>query len=195
MTWTPDTTFINGLDFFTAAAERLDPDDWAKPSPCESWRGLDVLGHVGVATRFGTALLAGDAPEWAPHDPPGDAVDGDPLEWWSALVGPAKAAVGGVDLSKVVDSPIGRRSIGEGLSFPALDLFIHGWDVAATAGHKVEIPEAAIEFGHMVIDPLPEDMKRSARVFAAEVNVGADASPTNRMIAWTGRDPGWTPPG
>lgn len=193
MTWMPDTTFNNGLDFFTDVAARLEPDDWAKPSPCEGWQALDVLGHVGIATRFGVALLAGKAPEWVPVDPPRDSVEGDPFEWWAALVDPAKAAVSGTDLAKVVDSPRGRRSIGEGLSFPAFDLFVHGWDLARTTGHDVEIPQEAIDFGHQVIDPIPDDMKRSQRVFAAEMAVGDDASPTDRVIAWTGRDPHWTP--
>ncbi len=195
MTWTPDTTFTTGLDFFSAAVGQLEPDDWSKPSPCDGWQGLDVLGHVGVAVRFGTTLLAREAPAWSPVDPPRAAVEGEPGEWWASLVGPAKAAVADVDLTEVVDSPFGRRSIGEGLSFPALDLFVHAWDLARTGGYEVEIPQEAIDFAHSVVDPVPDDMKRSARVFGPEVEVASDATPTDRAIAWSGRDPSWTPPG
>lgn len=88
---------------------------------------------------------------------------------------------------------MGRRSIGEGLSFPALDLFIHARDIGRVVGADVEIPAEAIEFAHAVIDPIPAGQVRSPRVFAAEVSPPPDATPTQRFIAWTGRDPRWGP--
>lgn len=54
MTLQPDAVFIEGLDFFTAAVGRLDTSDWERRSPCEGWRALDVLGHVGAAVEFET---------------------------------------------------------------------------------------------------------------------------------------------
>ena len=81
-------------------------------------RALDVLGHVGQGTRFGTLLLEGAQPAWAPVEPPGAAVDGTPGEWWEQLADQARTAVAGADLSRVLDSPRGQRSIAEGLSFP-----------------------------------------------------------------------------
>lgn len=57
MTWQPDAAFIDGLNFFTSAVSRLVASDWERPSPCEGWRTLDVLGHVGAAVQFGTLLL------------------------------------------------------------------------------------------------------------------------------------------
>jgi uncharacterized protein (TIGR03086 family) len=152
-----------------------------------------VLGHVGSAVRFGTKLLRDDRPVWEPVDPPGSAVEGDPGSWWQTLVGPAREALSGVELSRVVESPMGRRSIGEGLSFPALDLFVHAWDLSRVVGVDVEVPVEAIEFARGVIDPIPAEQVRSPRVFAAEVAPLPDATPTQRFIAWTGRDPRWAP--
>ena len=188
-----DVAFLGGLDFFSAVVARMGASDWDRPSPCRGWRALDVLGHVGSAVRFGTELLRGDRPVWAPVDPPGAAVDGDPVAWWEALAGPAREAVSGVELSRVVESPLGKRSIGEGLSFPALDLFVHAWDLGRAVGADVEIPAEAIEFAHSVIDTLPAEQVRSPRVFAPEVAPAASATPTQRFIAWTGRDPHWAP--
>ncbi|MHB1615356.1 MAG: maleylpyruvate isomerase family mycothiol-dependent enzyme, partial [Actinomycetes bacterium] len=143
-----DVVFLDGLDFFTSAVARLDASDWGRESPCSGWRAVDVLGHVGSAVRFGTKLLRDDGPVWEPVDPPGAAVQGDPGSWWGALVGPAREAVSGVDLSRVVDSPMGRRSIGEGLSFPALDLFVHAWDLRRVVDADLDIPAEVIEFAH-----------------------------------------------
>ncbi len=188
-----DTIFLDGLDFFTDAVVRLQASDWDRASPCSGWRAVDVLGHVGSAVRFGTKLLRDESPVWEPVDPPGSAVEADPGSWWEALVGPAREAVRDADLSRVVESPMGRRSIGEGLSFPALDLFVHAWDVVRAVDVDVEIPTEVIEFAHAVIDPIPVEQVRSPRVFGTEVAPPSDATPTQRFIAWTGRDPYWEP--
>ena len=86
---------------------------------------------------------------------------------------------------------MGRRSTGEGLSFPALDLYIHGWDIAKSAGFDLVIPAEAIEFAHAVIDPIPSEQVRNARVFAAEKPAPADSTDSEAFLAWTGRDPAW----
>lgn len=190
MTWTADRCYREGLDFFSAQVDAIGSGDWALPSPCQGWTALDVLGHVGTGTMFGTALLRGDAPAWNPPDgSPGQVVDGDPAQWWHAMVGPAKAAIEGVDLTEIVDSPMGKRSIGDGLSFPAIDLFVHGWDLARAAGHDAEIPAEAIEFAHGALDRIPADMLRSPRTFGNEVPVSENASASDKFLAWTGRTP------
>lgn len=189
MTWTPDVAYLTGIDFFDGIVHRIDAQDWRCPSPCAGWTALDVLGHVGTAIEFGTRLLRGEQPEWHPVDPPGRAVSGDPARWWSAKVEPAKGAVRGVDLTREVDSPTGRRSIGQGLSFPAVDLFVHGWDLARSSGIDVDIPDEAIEFTRQAVDGFPPEQVRSPRVFGAAVESAPDATATERFIAWTGRDP------
>jgi uncharacterized protein (TIGR03086 family) len=191
VTLQPDAAFLQGLDFFGGAVGQLSPADWERDSPCQGWRALDVLGHVGQATRFGTALLQGTRPDWSPVEPPGALVEGGPEAWWTGLAGPADAAVSGVDLTREVESPAGRRSIGAGLSFPALDLYIHGWDIARAGGVDLVIPAEAIEFAHAVIDPVPEDRVRNGRVFAAVRPAPAGATDSEAFLAWTGRDPAW----
>jgi uncharacterized protein (TIGR03086 family) len=173
---------------------RLSAEDWGRASPCQDWRALDVLGHVGQATRFGTLLLQGARPDWSPADPPGTLVEGVPDAWWTGLAGQARDAVDGVDLSREMDSPAGRRSVGEGLSFPALDLYIHGWDIAKSGGIDLVIPAEAIEFAHAVIDPVPAERVRNSRVFAAEKPAPANATDSEAFLAWTGRDPAWRAP-
>lgn len=195
MSWSPDTVFVEGLAFFSTSVTLLQDADWQRPSPCSEWTALDVLGHVGTAVGFGTALLRGEQPAWSPSDPPGTNVEGDPRGWWNALVASARRAVGGVDLTTVIESPVGRRSIGDGLSFPALDLFIHGWDLARSIGKDVVIPAEVVEFAQVAFAPIPSERMRSSRVFADALAPPSDATPTEEFIAWTGRNPRWTPPG
>lgn len=192
MPWTPDVAYLTGLDFFDEIVRSVGAVGWNRPSPCTNWMAVDVLGHVGIAVEFGTKLLRDERPEWQQIEPPGEAVSDDPAQWWAAKVETAKDAVHGVDLAKEVDSPLGRRSIGQGLSFPAVDLFVHGWDLARSVGRDFEISDEAIAFAHAVIDPVPTEQVRSPRVFAAEVTAPDDATATQIFIAWTGRNPFWT---
>lgn len=194
VTLQPDVVFLQGLDFFSGAIRQLSAEDWHRASPCQNWRALDVLGHVGQATRFGTLLLQGGQPSWSPVEPPGAVVEGSPGEWWDGLANPVRSVVDEVDLSREVDSPMGRRSIGQGLSFPALDLYIHGWDIAKSAGFNPAIPDDVIEFAHSILDPIPAEQIRAPQVFAAEKPVPAGATDSEAFLAWTGRDPAWRAP-
>lgn len=189
MSATPDAVYVAGLDFFGAVVSEVPSGAWDAQSPCEGWRARDVLGHIGAGVRFGTALLGGASPVWTPIDPPGDAVEGDPATWWAGLVPDAKRAVEGVDLTRVVDSPVGRRTIAEGLTFPAVDLFVHAWDLGRAVGLVVEIPDGVIDFATAVSAPLPAEQIRNPRVFAAEVEPPPGATRSEAFLAWTGRDP------
>ena len=191
MTWQSDEAFLEGLDFFSEVVAQVPSERWSHPSACSGWSALDVLGHVGGVVKFGTALINGEKPAWGGAvASPGSAIQGgDPASWWSALVGPARSAVSGADLAAVIDSPMGPRSIGEGLAFPAADCFVHAWDIAHPLGISVEVPAQAIEFAHKHLSAIPAEQLRSANVFAGEVTVDNEVSESDRFIAWTGRDP------
>ncbi|MFN8028601.1 MAG: TIGR03086 family metal-binding protein [Acidimicrobiia bacterium] len=191
MAWTSDTVYLEGLDFLSGVVGELHPLDWERPSPCAGWRAVDVLGHIGAAVEFGTRLLTTGEMQWVPPaDPPGSVVEGDPAAWWNAKVAPAKASLEGVDLTRVVQSPMGERTIAEGLSFPAIDLYVHAWDLGAAAGIPVTIPDEVVEFARGVFAPMPPEMVRSPGIFGTEIAVG-DESPSDEFLAWTGRDPHW----
>ena len=187
-----DIVFLQGLDFFTGVVDQVGPDGWSRPTPCAGWRGVDVLGHVGAAVRFGATLLRDGEAAWKPRNPPGEAVDGDPAAWWHVIADDARDAVSGVDLSAVVDAPRGPRAVGEGLSFPALDLFVHAWDLGRSVGVEVTIPDEVMAFGRALLEHMPANQVRSAAVFADEADAPESASATEAFVAWTGRDPRWS---
>ncbi len=195
MVWSPDAAYVAGLDFFTTCVARLGRGDLLLASPCSEWTALDVLGHVGAGIDFGTRLLRGERPTWAPLDPPGDGVTGDPHRWWDLLASSARQSVAAVDLAAQVETPNGKRTIGDGLSFPALDLYVHGWDLTRSVGLDTAIPTEAIEFAHDFLDPLPAERLRHPGVFSAPVVGAPNLTTTQAFIAWTGRDPAWLPPG
>lgn len=192
MTWDSLDTYRAGLDFFTAVVDGVPAGSWQRPSPCERWRALDVLGHVGQTTEMGARILQGGEIRFDPADPPGAAVGDDPVAWWRRLAHAARVALDGVeDLDRVVESPAGPRTVRDGLSFPAVDLFVHGWDLAAATGESVTIPDEAIAFIRAMFEHVPDGVARQPGVFAPRLDAPADASPTDALIAFTGRDPSW----
>jgi len=193
MPWTADRVYLEGLDFLSGVVDEMHELDWDRPSPCAGWRAVDVLGHIGAAVEFGTRLLTTGEMQWVPPaDPPGSIVEGDPAGWWAAHVAPAQSAVYGVDLAQVVETPMGSRTIREGLSFPAIDLFVHAWDIGRTAGIEVTLPDEVVGFGRALFAPMSAERYRSPKVFGTEIAV-SDESPSDAFLAWTGRDPHWRP--
>ena len=190
MTERSDVVFVRGLDAFTGVAEQLGPDDWDRPSPCAGWTALDVLGHLGSSIGFGVSLLRGEQPTFPEAARPADLVTAEPVTYWTGLAAEARDAVAGADLDLEMDTPMGKRTVANRLAFPAIDLYVHAWDVGTAAGLTVEIPPEAIEFGHSYLDPIPTDQARGeGKAFGPELEAPGDATPTERFIAWTGRSP------
>jgi len=186
-----DVIFDRGLDAFGVVVEQLEPADWDRPSPCEGWTALDVLGHLTSSLRMGISLLRGEQPTWPEVDRPADLIDGVPVDCWRSTSALAREALDGADLDLVMDTPMGKRTVADRLAFPAIDLYVHAWDIGRAAGLDVEIPAEVIEFSHAFLDPIPADRMRGANgAFGPEVDVADDAAPTDAFIAWTGRDPG-----
>ena len=187
---TSDVLFDSGLDVFGAVVDQVPAGSWDDASPCEGWTALDVLGHLSSTIDFGISILEGEQPTWPEADRPADLVDGDPATAWRATAERARAALGGADLEQVMDTPMGPRTVADRLAFPAIDLYVHAWDIGRAAGIEVEIPDEVATFAHTYIDPFPEEVVRGPDgSFGPEVEVGANATSTERFLAWTGRDP------
>jgi uncharacterized protein (TIGR03086 family) len=185
-----DIAFRNGLDVFGAVVGAVPTSTWDAPSPCAGWTARDVLGHLGSSVSFGVSILEGRTVEWPTVDRPADLVAGGPADYWTGIAASARTALVGADLGAVRDTPMGSRTVAQGLAFPAIDLYVHSWDIGRAAGIDVVIPEDVIGFAHAHLDPIPEDRMRGPDgSFGPAVDPPADATPTELFIAWTGRTP------
>ena len=190
MTATSDVIFLRGLDAFSGVVHQVDDEAWSASTPCEGWTALDVLGHLGSAIQFGVAALQGEDFEWPTVDRPADLVEGEPRSYWAAISVRARSSLQGVDMDAEMDTPMGRRSVANRLAFPAIDLFVHAWDIGRAADVVVEVPDDVIEFSHTYIDPMPSELVRGSNgAFGPEVEPPDDASATETFVCWTGRDP------
>ncbi|SHZ28164.1 TIGR03086 family protein [Mycobacteroides abscessus subsp. bolletii] len=75
----------------------------------------------------------------------------------------------------------------------ALDeLVLHGWDLAVATGQPFELPEGTDPGLFGFITDLASDGGIPG-LFGPRVSVASDAPRFDRMLAMSGRDPGWQP--
>jgi len=163
---------------------------WHWRSPCSEWDARGVLEHV-IGFHDVLLLRPLDAKPNRPKD--------DPVGRWAATFGALDRVLrrpglgdGGVDVPPVGKRPPSRINLARLLSPLSLDVLIHTWDLARSAGQDITLdPELCRTF----LEDLPSDesvlsgsgMYRSPR----RVPEGSGAQAT--LLARLGRDPGWSP--
>lgn len=172
-------------------AEDIGTADPAGPTPCAGFTVADLRGHV---VRWMTAFAAGleDPDGRCPEDDV--AVEGDGSAQISALAGRIDAALGSApDILH-----IGGAGMPTSMAVPMIlaEYVVHGWDLAAATGARWEPDERAVEASITFMDAmLGPEFQGEGKDFGPRVEVPADAPALDRLVALTGRDPGWTPAG
>jgi uncharacterized protein (TIGR03086 family) len=151
---------------------------------CAGFTVSGVLGHMfGGATAFAPAFRGEPAPE---ADPDADA--GDITQQWRAAMVELLAAVhspGAMD--RTIASPFGEVPGAMFARYVAFDGLIHGWDLATATGQPYEPrPELLAEVDAFARSLLQPEM-RDGDTFAAEAPAPVDATPLERLVAFTGR--------
>ena len=157
----------------------LTPDDLERHTACADFTVRGVLEHmVGGATAFAAAYRGTE-----PADPdltdPLAALPGTLEDLFEAISAPGA-------LDGMVQAPFGEVPRETFARFVVLDGLVHGWDMATAAGLPYDPPAelvAAVDaFAHEALDPL-----RDGQTFADAVEPSPDATPIDRLAAYTGR--------
>jgi uncharacterized protein (TIGR03086 family) len=167
------------------------------PTPCEGMSLGALIDHVnGLALAF-TWAAAKDFPAGPSQPPSADAARLDPdwrtriperldalaAAWRSPDAWQGMTRAGGVELP---GDQAGNVAMNE--------LIVHGWDVSRATGRAYDAGEEEIEACLAFVTPAVEQSGGQGipGLFGPAVDVGADASALDRLIAMTGRDPSWT---
>jgi uncharacterized protein (TIGR03086 family) len=154
-------------------------DQLDDPTPCGKFSVQGVLDHmIGGATAFAAAFRGVDPTE--PHI--GDVL----AAFGPALSGLADAMHSPGALKRTVEAPFGEVSGTTFARFVVLDGLVHGWDLATATGQSYE-PSAALvaeadAFARQAVEPL-----RDGDTFGPAVTPPTDATPIERLVAFTGR--------
>jgi uncharacterized protein (TIGR03086 family) len=178
------------LDLLAVPVGALTPADLGRPTPCTEWDVATLLGHVLGAIRYYAELArhaeAPARPVLASVAPTDDLARLLATEADAALA--AWAAPGALD--RTVTMVLGPMRGAEALAIHAADLAVHAWDLAAARGDALTIPADLAAGALATWERVLATRDLRGIVFADPRPAPAEASPTARLVAFCGRDPG-----
>jgi uncharacterized protein (TIGR03086 family) len=175
---------IGALETQAATGARLRPAQLPLASTCPGWSVRDVLNHsIAVTLKF--ALFAAGTVD-RPQEPTGDLVSADHVLALRSAAAAARAAWASADMTRRCRLSFGTFPADLAAGINLFDALAHTWDVAAATGVMMRCDDylwrAGLDAARIVIGS-----RRDLEHYAAEIPVGADASPRNRFLAFLGR--------
>jgi uncharacterized protein (TIGR03086 family) len=172
-------------------------DQWDLPTPCAKWTLRDLLVHMVTENNGFAAAASGEAADrcaWEPvhlgPDPRRDyAASADRVVAAFAEAGPE------LWLPNISDTPFPAA---QAIGFHLLDYVVHAWDVAAALGRTIALePDLVAAAAEVAERDVPDGPRRDrpGAGFQRPVSVGSgvEDAPLDRLLAFLGRDPNWTP--
>ena len=190
----PGVTLLErSVTYALGAVGDVTPAALGSPTPCREWDLRALLEHVAGSMD---ALLEGlGAGCVGPSPPIAGRRPRDPVTAFrrraSGLLA-ACASAGGAEPPVIVgDRVLAARFL---TWVGAVELAVHGWDVARACGAERPIP-AGLARNLLAIVPLVVTDRSRGGLFAPPCAARPDAPPAERLLAFLGRDAGEGPPG
>ncbi len=167
-------------------ASGITADDLDAPTPCTNFTVRGVLGHmIGGATEFAAAFRG----EAAPEVDPGAAAGPDVVPRAGRALADLTSAIRSPGaLDRTVVAPFGEMPGDAFARFVVLDGLVHGWDLAVATHQHYEPSDLLVAevdaFARQAIAP----EMRDGETFDAAVEPPDDATPIERLAAFTGRN-------
>ena len=161
------------MEKVAGAADQLD-----SATPCEEWDMQMLLNHMLETQHYFLASGRGGDPYPPGQRPPNTISDNPVRDFEHARE----------DILTTYSDPSVIEKTGPALGIAFSDVLLHGWDVARATGQDTTMPPGLAEAAYEMIHGRFTDEQRKG-LFKPEVQVGPDASPQDRLLAYTGRDP------
>ena len=147
-------------------------------TPCPDWCVRDLLNHMLDTQRYFAGAARGENAALPAPSPP-SLLTGDPTADF------ARATAEVMD-AYAPDGVIEKT--GPALGIALSDQLLHGWDLARATNQDATMPDGLAQAAYDCIHGRLTDEQRKG-VFEREIPVGDDATPQQRLLAYTGRDP------
>jgi uncharacterized protein (TIGR03086 family) len=161
------------------------PEQMSNSTPCSEWDVRALLTHtVGVVDNIGRRVRDEDG-----VDPNAFPLDADVAAQFKAVADGTLAAWRAAGLDGDIDIGAGPMPRQAALTINLIDTTAHAWDIARATDQSEELPA---ELATLVLGLTQGFLTDDLRTFAGSdpaVAVGADATPTQRLVAFLGRKP------
>ncbi len=153
------------------------------PTPCDEWNVRTLLNHMLDTQRYFTGTARGE--DVSPPSPtPPNLLGDDPIATFEQSRS---------DLMRAFSEPGVIEQTGPVLGIACADQLLHGWDLAKATGQDPTMPEGLPAVAYQMIHGRFSDDQRKG-VFKPAVATAPDASPQDKLLAYTGREPASDPP-
>jgi len=157
------------------AGDRLDAQ-----TPCDEWDVQTLLNHMLETQQYFVRSARGEAASPPMGEPSEDLIGDDAA---SAYERGREQTIRTFSEDGVIE----RTGPSLGIAFS--DTLLHGWDLAKATGQDTTMPDGLAAAAYEIVHgAFTEDQRKG--VFKPEIAVGDDASPQDRLLAYTGRQPG-----
>jgi len=206
----PRAAFASAAAVASATIAAVSPAQLVAATPCAELDVRHLLGHlVDVLRRV--AVIGRGEPIFsiAPLDATTVPDDGWLALWQAGLPAVTAAWADDATLTPEVVLPWSTASGADTLVGYAGETIVHTWDLARATGQRpvwddtvvaaaLVVDERRIPGGdrlaafERIIASMPEERRPLRPAFLDVVAVADDAPLIDRLVAWTGRDPGWS---
>lgn len=196
----PDTLHMLDLSQTAAAAvvARIGPEDWSRPTPCDEWSVIDIINKLTASTALFTAFGQRTEPDPTldlvnpKHIVGDDALGAYLAQAWACRC--AWRAPGALD--GMAPSTIGEAKARAVLNARVFDTTILTWDLATGCGLAHTIDDDLVAYVLRIAEALvPAVRAHNPARYKDAIEVDDGAPTARRLIATTGRNPDWAPPG
>jgi len=167
------------------------PEQFGNPTPCEEFDVRTLIGHLYTGAQRTEVMARGGDARSVPFVvdlADGDLTAGDLAAGYHERIEASRRAWSVADLNATVTAPWGRAPGAVALGVYLQEALTHGWDLAVATGQPSEadrdLAEAALVAGKAA---LPAEQRGGSIPFGPVVEPDPDATPTERMVNWTGR--------
>lgn len=172
------------------AIAAVTPGSLSWPTPCAGWDLRTLLDHVNDSL---VVLRAGIECGWVEPPWEGPVAEPDDTDLVTAfqdrarrLVAAWAGAAGGQDRALSVAGHPLQAGVVAGAG--AIEIAVHGWDIRRACGRPATIP-AALATEMLALAPLVVSDGIRDSLFDPPVPVAGWAAPSERLVAFLGRDP------
>ncbi len=147
-------------------------------TPCDDWDARTLMDHMLDTQRYFVGAARGE--DVSPPSPtPPTLLGDDPVADFKAARDETLRTFG---------EPGVIEKTGPTLGIAFSDQLLHGWDLAKATGQETTMPAGLAEAAYELIQGRFTDEQRKG-LFKPEVAVGSDATPQEKLLAYTGRPP------